>query len=91
MNPSGRNGKTGGATARNSVMREEKSRVRIMHTGRQVSNFFNARNGNDSIDSSLAFPPTHLNVSQKINSISGKLIEIRERVCIKKNGTEDKQ
>ena len=49
--------------------------------------FDTARNGNDSIDSLLA----HLNVSQKINSISGKLIEIRERVCIKKNGTEDKQ
>ena len=38
MNPSGRNGKTGGATARNSVMREEKSQVRIMQTVRKVGN-----------------------------------------------------
>ena len=35
MNPSGRNGKTGGATARNSAMREEKSQVRVMQTGGQ--------------------------------------------------------
>ena len=87
MNPSGRNGKTGGATAQNSVMREEKSQVRIMQTGRQVGNFWHCSEWEWQFTSF----PTHLNVSQKINSISGKLIEIRERVCIKKNGTEDKQ
>ena len=58
MNPSGRNGKTGGATARNSVMREEKSQVRIMQTGRQFLTLLGMGMTDDSIDSLLAFPLT---------------------------------
>ena len=49
MNPSGRNGKTGGATARNSVMREEKSQVRIMQTVRKVGNSWHCSEWDDQL------------------------------------------